>query len=255
MAHLLKHTLWKCIGLLGILCSLNAATVETTPNYAPYAELLEKYVTVDGVRYDAWFANQADLEGLDAFLDMMAHVDLSTLGRSEQKAFYINLYNAAMMQAVFEAYPIQSVKEIGPTEFSIFKKRFIKQGDRQLSLDAIEKDILLMDFFDPRIHFAVNCASESCPPLRAEPFNAARLELQLEEQTRIFANSDRAVDVNRKLKVNFYSSLFDWYRGDFGVDDPGVYLNRYRNSEVPLKYAFNYLPYDWSLNATQSAER
>lgn len=218
-------------------------------DYSEYGALLEEYVTDAGVRYTAWFESAEDLEALDAFLDQMALVRVDDLSKPAQKAFYINLYNAAMLQAVFQAYPIDSVKEIDLLPFSIFKKPFIQQGGRILSLDKIEKDILLMDFFDPRIHFVVNCASESCPPLRAEPFIAANLDAQLEAQTRLFANSERAVKVYPERRINAYSSLFDWYGGDFRVKNPGEYLNTYRDQPVRLKFAFEWIPYDWSLNA------
>lgn len=218
-------------------------------DYSEYAVLLEKYVTDTGLRYAAWFESEEDLQALDSFLEQMAAIRVDQLSSPEQKAFYINLYNAAMLQAVFKAYPIDSVKAIGMLPFSIFKKSFIDQGERVLSLDQIEKSILLVDFFDPRIHFAVNCASESCPPLRAEPFVAAQLEAQLEAQTRLFAMSDRAVRVDDERRINLYSSLFDWYNDDFPGKNPGEYLNIYREEPVNLKYTYEWIPYDWSLNS------
>ena len=196
------------------------------------------------------YSNAADLQALDDYLKIAAGADLSKFTAAEEKAFYINLYNAGMLQAVFKNYPIVSVKEIGEP-FSIFKKKFIQQGNRQLSLDDIEKGILLKKHFDPRIHFAVNCASESCPALRAKPFRAERLEAQLDEQTRLFANSSRAARIDQKGKRIQYSELFQWYAKDFNVKTPFDYLNRYRSKALPSGYTVDWIKYDWSLNEAQ----
>ncbi|MEM8867928.1 MAG: DUF547 domain-containing protein [Verrucomicrobiota bacterium] len=224
-------------------CSLAAV------DYADYAGLLQRYAKESGVDYDGWYANKADLALLDAVMVNLAGVDLGDLSKPEQKAFYINLYNAGMLQVVFQHYPLESVTEIGEQPFDVFKQLFIRQGRGMLSLDDVEKGILLKDYFDPRIHFAVNCASESCPPLRAEPFVADRLEAQLEEQTRLFAASDRAARVDPETKTVRYSELLNWYAADFGVPNPGSYLNRYREQVLPLDYTVAWIPYDWALNA------
>lgn len=220
-------------------------------DYSDYARLLENYVTKTGVRYEAWFNNKNDINALDDFLSELAAVDLSRYTDAEQKAFYINLYNAAMLQAVFKAYPKKSVKSIGLIPFSIFKKDFIEQNGRKLSLDDVEKGILLKEFFDPRIHFAVNCASESCPPLLNEPFSAEGLEDQLKEQTLAFAKSARAARVVLGKGRVDYSELFKWYKDDFEGENPAEYINRYRDRPLPLDLKVDWIPYDWSLNAAE----
>ena len=221
------------------------------PDYDAYAGLLSKYVSGAGVRYAEWANDKADLRRLEETLERFAAADVSALRRDEQKAFYINLYNAAMLQAVFERYPLDSVKDIGLVPFSIFRKKFIRQGDHKLSLDDVEKGILLEDYFDARIHFAVNCASESCPPLRAEPFTGEKLEGQLEEQTRLFAQSERAAQADETEKKIRYSELFRWYDADFEGDHPAEYLNHYRDVPLPLDNKPDWIPYDWALNAVR----
>jgi len=230
--------------LLFLLSWSSLAAVE----YDQYARLLETYVEDSGVDYDGWFENKDDLAALDAVVDHFAEVDVAKLDRDAQEAFYINLYNAAMLQIVFENYPVESVTEIGANPFDVFKDKFIKQGDRVLSLDDVEKGILLVDYFDPRIHFAVNCASESCPPLRTEPFTGEQLEAQLEEQTCLFAESSRAARVSDRSKRTVYSELFNWYDKDFEGDNPAGYLNRYRDEPLPLDYETGWIKYDWALN-------
>jgi hypothetical protein len=220
-------------------------------DYSDYARLLETYVAATGVKYGAWFNNKSDLKALNDVLTAMAKVDLADYSKEDQAAFYINLYNAGMLHAVLKNYPLDSVKQIGLLPFSIFKKNFIQQGDRELNLDDIEKDILLKKYFDPRIHFAVNCASESCPPLLAEPFFGEKLDAQLEAQTRAFAMCTRGAGVLMDKPRIAYSELFKWYKDDFGVENPAEYLNRFREMPLPLGHAIDWIDYDWSLNSVQ----
>lgn len=234
----------------GLFAALTVSQAKV--DYTAYAELLQKYVQPDGVRYQAWADNTSDVNALDRVLSAWARVDVAQHSPQEQKAFYINLYNVGMLQAVLQRYPLKSVKDIGSVPFSIFKKEYIQQGDRSLSLDGIEKGILLKDYFDPRIHFAVNCASVSCPPLLAEPFIGEQLEAQLEAQTKAFAQSDRAARVHAGDARTAYSELFNWYKADFGVENPAEYLNRYREMPLRLDHAIDWIDYDWSLNTAQS---
>lgn len=216
-----------------------------------YARLLALYVADDGVQYSKWIQSDVDVAALNAVLSDWSQVDVAGLQTSEQKAFYINLYNAGMLQAVLKHYPLKSVKGIGLLPFSIFKKKYISLGGTAVSLDHIEKGILLKEYFDPRIHFAVNCASESCPPLRAEPFVGTRLDEQLDEQTRLFAESNRAARVNAKSGAIAYTELFKWYADDFDVKSPAAFLNRYRAAKLSESASVTWIDYDWSLNQTK----
>ncbi|MFQ3223791.1 MAG: hypothetical protein ACI8Z5_000030 [Lentimonas sp.] len=229
-------------------CLLCGISLRAAPDYSTYARLLQTYVAEDGVRYEAWAKHARDVGALGAVVAELGQADLAALSTGEQKALYINLYNAAMLQVVFEHYPIKSVKEIGLLPFSVFKQKFISLGGKQVSLNAVEKEILLKQYFDPRIHFAVNCASGSCPPLRAEPYVGERLKVQLNEQTRLFAESDRAAQVDTKEKETAYSELFKWYADDFDVKSPAEFLNRYREENLPVHHSVQWIDYDWSLN-------
>lgn len=245
MIHKIRNTMTAA----SLLLTLTVQAAE--PDYTAYAQLLNSYVTEDGVDYAAWAEQAADVAALNNFVTQLGQSDLTTLSRSEQKALYINLYNAAMLQAVLEHYPIESVTQIGLIPFRVFKQDFIPLGAEKVSLDTVEKGILLKEFFDPRIHFAVNCASESCPPLRSEPFTGPNLEAQLDEQTRLFANSDRAARVDSKGKTIAFSELFKWYDQDFDGQNPAEYLNRYLAIKLPLNYETDWIDYDWSLNETR----
>lgn len=227
---------------------------QEAPDYSDYEALLKIYVEEDGVRYAAWAADDDGVTTLEAFVEHLGQVNVNALSEAEQVAFYINLYNAAMLEIVLENYPIESVKTIGILPFSVFKKDQIKLGDGKVSLDDVEKGILLNKYFDPRIHFTVNCASESCPPLRSEPFTGSQLEKQLQEQTELFANSERAARVNEDARSIAYSELFKWYADDFDGETPANYLNQYRSEALPTNYSVEWIPYDWSLNEIKEDE-
>jgi len=221
--------------------------------YSVYGQLLQKYVHDDRVDYAAWKNNQEDLSALKVHLRRMGQIRLELLNNAEKQAFFINLYNAAMLQAVLEDYPTESVTEILPA-YGVFRQEFIQLGDQKVSLDHVEKDILLERWDDPRHHMAVNCASISCPPLRAEPYTGAKLETQLEEQTKLFANSFHAAQVDRGNRVVYVSLLFDWYADDFPGKTPMHWLNYFREKRLPVGYEVKFIEYDWSLNESQPEE-
>ena len=218
--------------------------------YEDYARLLKTYVKNTGVKYKDWYNNKNDVEALRQVINDFSYVEVESLTGNEQKAFYINLYNAATLQAILDNYPLQSVTEILP-EFGIFKKKWITLGEAQLSLDEIEKWILLKKFPDARIHFALNCASRSCPPLAATPFRAASLEEQLDKQAKTFAHSKHAVTIDNKNKTLKFSQLFQWYANDFGHKKPAIYLNQYRKTPLPEDYKTDWIRYNWSLNTAE----
>lgn len=219
-----------------------------------YDELLSKYVQSDGVDYQSWHESSIDLKKLQSVVDQIAIVKTKKLSAIERKAFYINAYNAWMLQLVFENYPITSVKEIGKKEFSVFSDKLIVINNKKTSLDILEKKTLLKEFPDSRIHFAVNCASGGCPPLLNVSYRADRLEQQLDASARTFLSSDQGVVYTEGSDTIAVSSLLNWYQKDFLADSPeGIiaYLNQYRKETLADSLKIIYLPYDWQLNAVQ----
>ena len=158
--------------------------------------LLNKYVNSEGlVDYTAWKNNDADLSALRTLTDDLASFDPSSLSEQERLAFWINAYNAFALREVLERYPVESIRPadfLGIPERSFFTDEKHVVNGTAYSLDQIENDVLRAEFDEPRIHFAIVCASTSCPELRAEAYTAEKLETQLGEQARSFVNdSDR----------------------------------------------------------------
>ncbi len=226
---------------LALLGALNASAHEV----AAYEELLKKYVKSSGVKYQKWASNSEDKAALDKILNEWSKVKTETLTKNEKAAFRINLYNAAMVDVVLEHYPLDSVTKIGKA-FSIFDKAIIATPSGKISLNQLEKKQLLKDFPDGRLHFAVNCASISCPPLRAEAFVASKLEEQLDEQAKLFADSKHAVQVSGSTAK--YSELFNWYKGDFKTENPATYLNKFKSKKLNTSLKVSWIKYDWGLN-------
>jgi hypothetical protein len=233
----------------GFLCPSLVAAGETV-DHAVFGELLGKYVKNGRVDYAGFKAEESKLEQYLAFLEK---IDPETLGRNEQYAFYINAYNAWTIKLVLTGYPgLTSIKDLGSILQSPWSKEFVRVNGKTLTLDDIEQRVLRPRFKDPRVHFAINCASKSCPPLGSEPYLGATLDAQLDRVTRDFVNAS----ANYRLDGDtlWISSIFKWYSEDFDNDPVGYYL---RYAEPSLKSALlekgkrlkvKYLDYDWSLN-------
>jgi hypothetical protein len=143
-----------------------------------------------------------------------------------------------------------SIKDIGSAVSPVWIKKYIRVGNKEYSLADIEKGVL-QKMGDPRIHFAINCASYSCPKLQNKAFTAANVDQLMEQSTRTFINSDKN-DVSDPAAPKL-SHIFKWYASDF--TDSGVsvveFINRYADQKIKEDAAISYLEYDWSLNKQQ----
>lgn len=193
---------------------------------------------------------------LDGYLESLAQAELSTLAPAHLEALLFNAYNAYTVASILDHPSVASIRDID----GVWKDRRHRVGGFDLTLDEIEHTLLRPYFKDPRIHFAVNCASASCAPLPRSAFTGDDLDRQLEERTRLFLRDPRNVRIEGSNLL--LSSYFDWYGNDFTaegwkpradtvVDFLALYAtddvaSRLRSGE-PLE--IRYLEYDWSLNA------
>ena len=215
-----------------------------------YGELLKRHVKHGVVDYRG-FKNE---EGkLDEYLKLLENTKVSELPRNEQFAFYVDAYNAWTIKLILSAYPgIESIKDLGNLFKSPWEKKIVHINGRVLTLDDIEHEILRAQFKDPRVHFALNCASRSCPPLLSEPYRGSTLNRQLDDVTRAFINDPKRNYLkDSKLYV---SRIFKWYSEDFKDDVVGFFLKYaegdFKKELEAKKYELKivYLSYDWSLN-------
>ncbi len=203
--------------------------------------LLQQYVSAGGqVNYKGL---KADKKALDAYCQSLSDQPVQdNWSREEQMAYWINAYNAFTLKLIVDNYPTKSILNFDGGKTWDVKR--IKIGDKKYSLNNIENDILRPQFKDARIHFALNCAAKSCPPLWNRAYTADNLETALEARAKAFINN---ADFNRiSADKAGVSKIFDWYGADFG--DLKKYLNRYAN--VPLKSSatVTFEEYNWELN-------
>ena len=231
-----------CMGI----ASATDSVAQSSDSVAEYGRLLGKYATGNGVRYAAWKSNPADVQALQRVVDAIATQNVSSLGQKEQLAFYLNAYNAWIIHEVLEKYPTKSIKD---ALFTFFTGKRIKVAGEEMSFNRLEKDIIIPRFKEPRIHAALNCASQSCPPLLNEPFRADKLDAQLERLAKGFVNSERGVRVSSDNSSAQVSKIFDWYKDDFAAGGGAVgFINKRRSKPLPDGIKISYQDYDWALN-------
>lgn len=246
-----------------------AKTMQQTDSV--YGELLGKYLSEGAdavvlVDYARWKANQADVDSLKGYVRGLAALKPSQMTRNEAYAYWANLYNAITLEVILDSYPVKSIKDIKSTGTGLFDvkaffgpwrtKRVTVEG-KELSLDDIEHTIMRPTFKDPRVHYAVNCASIGCPNLKTTPWSAETLEADLEAGAKAYVNHPRGVRVNADGTLTV-SSIYNWFKEDFGGSDDGViaHLRKYAGAELAEKLKgsprISGHDYDWSLNAPKS---
>ncbi|CAN5243313.1 DUF547 domain-containing protein [soil metagenome] len=222
------------------------------PSHDAWTKLLKKYVNDKGLVNYKGFIN--DIKALDAYLATLSNnpPDENKWSTNEQLAYWFNAYNAFTVKLITMHYPVSSIKKIGPDIQVIFvntpwDKDFFKIGGSNFSLNDIEHKTLRKRFEEPRMHFALNCASMSCPKLRNEAYEASKLNSQLDDQARAFlADKSKNVITQNKIKI---SKLFNWYGKDFTKNSGKIeYLNKYAPVKINRNADIDYLDYSWDIN-------
>ena len=220
-----------------------------------YAELLNKHARDGLVDYASFKTEHPKLK---AYLAYLARINPDDLSRDDAFAYYINLYNAATIDLVLENYPgIDSIKDIGGFFGNPWKIEFIVLKGKKVHLDHVEHEILRPRYKDPRLHFAVNCASLGCPPLHAKPFEGRTLDATLDELTR----QNMADPAHTRLEGDdlYVSKVFDWFGEDWGgTQDKVAFVQKYSSGEQAAKIEqlggrldLKYSGWDWTLNDPQ----
>jgi hypothetical protein len=218
-----------------------------------YAVLLQEYVVGAGVDYSGWVANGDDVRSLRQYVTELTTLDPASLTRDEQLAYWLNLYNAVTLRLILENYPLDSIKDLGGfLKKSPWEKELVTVAGRDLSLNDMENKIIRPTFQDPRIHFALNCASVGCPPLNAGAYLPATLSEQLDAACRRALNADQWVRVEDNQV--YLTKIFEWYADDFKQDGGTVleFISRYRDTDlVKGEIDIKIMDYDWSLNESE----
>ena len=209
--------------------------------FALWTTLLQRYYDpARGMNYGALKAH--DAATLENLRQSLGKVNADALDPKERLAYWINVYNINTVATIVENYPVKSIRDLStdPLIFTVFKKKRVPYNGELLSLDDVENTKIREAFHDPRIHFAINCAAKSCPPLRMEAYSGDKLDAQLDDQTRKFLSASTRV-TNGVVHV---TKIMNWFGADFG--DKAAFLRRY--IALPAKFEIEYEDYDWSLN-------
>lgn len=264
------------IASLGLLLVALAGTTHAVPDADPWEfwrgegvrqevdhtawqSLLDAWVTTgpEGINLVRYQAMDADARNqLRGYIDSLATIDPRTLTRHAQQAYWINLYNAITVAVVLEYPRKRSILRMGRKLLAIgpWDDEQVEIVGHRLTLNDIEHRILRPLFDDPRVHFAVNCASLSCPNLAKTAYTAANLDAVLDAQVQAYLHHPRGLRVDERHVV--LSSIFDWYRVDFADDEQGLrdwlaarrpdLANVIRDTRRTLRY-----DYDWRLNGAR----
>lgn len=217
-------------------------------NHEEWSTLLAKYVDKQGnVDYQAF---QEEEQKLNQYLDLLSqNPPGADQSQNQQLTYWINAYNAFTVKLILNHYPLKGIKTISnglPMMGSPWDIKFFKIGGVDFDLNTIEHEILRKKFKEPRIHFAINCASFSCPKLRTEAYTAEKLDKQLEEQSRDFLNDPTKNKIN--TEEAYLSKIFNWFESDFeAVGGVEKFVQKYHDQFQP-DVDIEYLEYNWDLN-------
>lgn len=237
---------------------LNTASLD----HSRWQTILDSYVVNDasGVNLVDYKNLKEHRNELDTYIKFLSKTDPRKYKKTEQFAYWINLYNATTMQLIVDNYPVKSIREISEGFFSSspWNRKWINVANKTLSLNNIEHGILRPIWQDARIHYAVNCASLGCPNLATTAYTAANSEALLNQQAHDFINHPRGVNINIDNKRIEYSSIFHWYKGDFGDSFSHLLNHWYQHAGEALASELNAIQaesdfdkkhsYDWQLN-------
>lgn len=239
------------------LVSLGAQAFDHT--HKSWDKLLSSSVimfpTKSEVDYDKFVKNKKELKAYTESISKVSKSDFKSWSQDQQLAFLINTYNAFTIELIVDNYPVKSIKDSKISWLSPFNKEFFKLFGKKRSLSEVEHKMIRKDYQEPRIHFAIVCASIGCPALQNKAFTADNLESLLAGGEKLFLNDKSRNNYDLKKSSISVSKIFDWFEEDFEKKDKSVKEYLARIWAVPadkkakfLKSNLKYLPYDWNLN-------
>ena len=241
---------FQFIIFLGVCCfSSGLIFAQENKTHETWNELLAKNVdSVGHVNYQGFIDEKEKFHTYLCALEQEAPKDDWT--EDEKLAYWINAYNAYTVELIIDNYPVESIKDLGGSLFKIntsWDIKFIHIEGEEYDLNNIEHGIIRKDFSEPRIHFAVNCASVSCPKLRNEAYVGSKLDAQLDDQIRSFLNDPTKNLIGTETAK--LSKIFKWFTGDFTNSmSIEAYINQYTDVKITDDTEIDYFDYDWNLN-------
>ncbi len=252
----------KILITLYVLVFLFVNCADAGDRHGLFSDILQQYVNKGKVNYK----KLKDDSRLDAYIISLSKINPDTITSQKDKlAFWINVYNVYTLQVICKNYPLESINDLhggglilgmvfGTT---IWDDEFVSINGEETTLNHIEHEIIRPVFKDPRAHFALVCASKSCPPLRPEAYEGYKLDKQLDDQGKIFMSDNFKNSFDIKNKTANLSKIFSWFSEDFGDEDENIlsFVSDYIEKDIaeniknnPESWDIDYLDYDWGLN-------
>lgn len=206
-----------------------------------------RYVREGLVNYK--YANSRLFE-IEVMYKLLGNVDLSSASRNQKMAFRINAYNLIVIYQVAKAYPMDNPLDAD----GLFYKQPHLVAGKSLTLDQLEKEMLVGEFKDPRLHFVLSSAAVSCPELANFAYKPENIETLLQNRTEKTMNDNTFVRVDAANNKVVVSKIFEWYRGDFESQSPSIldFINMYRDQKIPATFSIEFDEYNWQLNERKS---
>ena len=244
------------------LASLGLFISSAGADNSTYTAALQKYVHDGRVQYRGICKDP----GFSAYIQQLSQIDPAKFTDTKaQLAFWINAYNAFTLKIICDHYPLKSINDLHTGGLilgtliheTVWDKKFVLIKGEEMSLNHIEHAIIRKKFHDPRAHFALVCASISCPPLRPEAYEAEKLDQQLDEQGKMFFSERGKNYFETNRRIAHLSKILDWYSNDFGASNKDLllFITRFLPAETaaeikayPDKWQVEYTTYDWGLN-------
>ena len=235
--------------------AITAVSTVQSNTEALYADFLSKYISdEDGINFMAYGkVTDADHAALKSYIAALEAQGTAGMNDDQIKAFWFNVYNAKTIDVILDNYPLESIRSLGSFNRGPWDRKLLNvKGKGEMSLNDVEHGTLRAEYDEPRIHYAVNCASYGCPNLKASVWRAETLEADLEAAAIAYVNHPRGVRVENGKVIA--SKIFDWYKVDFGNDQTGM-LNHFRQyaqgelaTQLEGKTKISKFEYNWNLN-------
>ncbi len=231
------------------------ASAQTSPSlfdqsHSAYEKILSQYVSDGTVDYKGIKSNPFELKNYLNQTSAITKEVFDSWTGEQQLAFLINVYNAETLDLVQENYPLASIKDIAKDAGGPWEQPVVQIFGEELTLNALEHEIIRKNYPEPRVHFALVCAAKGCPALINKPYLGPALEGQLESQTQAFLTDTQKNSIDTETKTLRLSPIFDWFSKDFVKESGSVisFVNPYMDEKAGPDFKIEYTNYDWSLN-------
>lgn len=230
-----------------ILLFISSITVQAQSSFEEYFTdadvFFEAFVTDGRVDYDAIKKRP---QALNALVSNIAETDVAEIEAIGKKAFLINVYNLLTIKSIIE----NGIPDSPLNVDGFFDKQTHNVGGNQVTLNHVEKEMLLPVYNDPRLHFVLVCAAVGCPKLQSFAYVPSKLENQIQEATIETLNNDYFVRIDNSRKKVELSQIFNWYGEEFLAESGSLisYVNQFRKNKIPSSYSVSHYTYDWDLN-------